>query len=493
MGARLAPPAIAKLLDASGAHLGTAFAVSPIHALTAFHCVGDIEGRIAHQNVQLEFSSARRVSASLQAGDHLADYALLRMGDGLPGDVQPIPLVARTTSGEPFVCGGYPSNIKGPDILYVGGEVRWPESSIFGGVNAIQLYCPEAAANAPLGGFSGAPVLVKNARAAVGLVRWNPPQPTSPQIGLGGMVFCCPSSLIADNQRDVAELIVPLDPADSVDAPLSQRAVSDEDRRLLEVVHEVLARERGAAAHLAGLESEWMKLPGWGFELPIGDKTEQMQRLFIVIVARTLSLALQALIPNSLAETQTLIVSTLRIEGKMLHLSLWCPHQEVIAYLLDHTPPRMSAEQWYEDIRASGADVIWDCEMYPGLLTPIVFVYQPKLRQMRVTNANHRSNPDQFLTPRRCTSTSNFLNFLSSFSLRLGHGPNVILLDNVDMLIDAGVDQWLAWWFHYMTTGNIFDPDLIYISTRDPERFVFQTTTTTGGDRHPSRNVGGKL
>ena len=73
--------------------------------------------------------------------------------------------------------------------------MRNPDGSLFEGVPAIQLYCPEAAASASLElpGMSGGPVLVgKDPEVVVGIIRWNPQHPDGTAQAQGGMVFACP-------------------------------------------------------------------------------------------------------------------------------------------------------------------------------------------------------------------------------------------------------------------------------------------------------------
>jgi len=192
--------AIAKLFDGvpekGGVFRGTAFAVSREVGLTAFHCVGNREsGEVLVKRVVLLFRGDMRdikIEAEVEKGDHRADFALLRFLGSLPDVLQPIPLTRGVAPHAPFRCAGYPP-VLGPDIIYSHGEVVAPETTIFGGADALQLYSNESAAKLSLHGMSGSPVLVGElSEAAVGLIRWNPESEDNPDVAVGGTVYACP-------------------------------------------------------------------------------------------------------------------------------------------------------------------------------------------------------------------------------------------------------------------------------------------------------------
>lgn len=212
------PPAIARLLDQDGhTLLGTAFAVSPAYALTAFHCVGDRRsGEVQHRRVLLAFLTGERIEAHYAAGSHTDDYAILLLASPLPGQLAPLPLLDRAFAHEPFRAGGYPSAVERrepaerPDIFYISGEVTAPHTTIHGGAPAIQLYCHQSAARLSLRGMSGGPVLVgQEPEGVIGLVRWNLPQEDAPELGAAATFWACPAWRIAANHPQYAALLQP--------------------------------------------------------------------------------------------------------------------------------------------------------------------------------------------------------------------------------------------------------------------------------------------
>jgi len=174
---------------------GTAFAISDRLALTAFHVVGDrTTGTVRHQDVQLVFSGGNVVASVDARSDPVGDAALLHLDEPLPSGSVPIVLTDEVRR-ERWFSPGFPVNDPTAAGRTVDGNIvdpdqRHPQS----GTTVIALYCQQAAAGSPqqLAGFSGAPVLIAEPQAAVGLIRWNPINPSQPGVAAGGTVYACP-------------------------------------------------------------------------------------------------------------------------------------------------------------------------------------------------------------------------------------------------------------------------------------------------------------
>jgi hypothetical protein len=203
--------AIAEVLevqpDGRRLSVGTAFAISQDFALTAFHVVGDRQTGVAGTKpIVLQFLRIREdrrtepyeCGASYRVGDSKLDAAILALGKPLPDDLRPIALTADIEGLEPFVSAGHPG-LESSDISHIHGKVVAPRTSIYGGVPAIQLHSQEAGDGMPLGGMSGAPVLVGPGpkQAAIGLIRWNPTRVDDPALSVGGIVYACPVEVLA--------------------------------------------------------------------------------------------------------------------------------------------------------------------------------------------------------------------------------------------------------------------------------------------------------
>jgi hypothetical protein len=194
--------AICRLTEGSfqpAADGATAFAISDTVGLTAFHCVGDrITGQLLRPKVRLAFRSGF-ISATVERWDARLDVALLRFDDKLPREEFVVPVsdeVGRETywsRGFPVASGGYEVSISG-QIVDTDARLFEPQ------VPALQLHCDQSSASSPLplGGFSGAPILVGDPPRAVGVVRWNPPSPDNPRLALGATVYGTPMAAVLE-------------------------------------------------------------------------------------------------------------------------------------------------------------------------------------------------------------------------------------------------------------------------------------------------------
>ncbi len=217
---------------------GTAFAISDRLALTAFHVVGDrTTGTVMHPDMRLIFSGGS-VTASVDArSDPVGDAALLHLDEALPSGSVPVMLTSEVRREERWFSRGFPVDDPTATGLTVDGNVvdpdqRQPQS----GTSVIALYCQQAAAGSPqqLIGFSGAPVLIGEPTSAVGLIRWNPTNPSHPGIATGGTVYACPVRSILARWPELSGLVRAARdfPADAEEAEHLKRLISQYERNL---------------------------------------------------------------------------------------------------------------------------------------------------------------------------------------------------------------------------------------------------------------------
>lgn len=193
---------------------GTAFAISSRLALTAFHVLGDrVTGIVRDQDVRLSFGGWKVMAHVDPRTAHDADAALLHLESPLPAGIVPIVLTDQVPQGR-WLARGFPRGdpsftARSVDGTIVDANQRHPET----GASVIALYCQQAAAGSPqpLAGFSGAPVLAGQPERAIGLIRWNPTNPSQPGTAQGGTVYACPvRSVLAQwhELRDLAQASV---------------------------------------------------------------------------------------------------------------------------------------------------------------------------------------------------------------------------------------------------------------------------------------------
>jgi tetratricopeptide (TPR) repeat protein len=181
--------------------LGTAFAVDRWTLVTAFHCIGDRRrGEVYHGQVIWEFDE-ERLAATYLAGNPAADCALLRLAFALPRAVEPLCLSVGP-AGESWRATGFPASLADIGEVSISGTVTNPHNRLFG-APAVQLFAEQSGAGLALGGFSGAPVFRPRDGAVIGVIRYNPPRPDALELGVGGIVFACPSITVIELLRSV--------------------------------------------------------------------------------------------------------------------------------------------------------------------------------------------------------------------------------------------------------------------------------------------------
>lgn len=177
----------------------TAFAISGTTGLTAFHCVGDrATGRLLRPEVSLAFRSGS-VTATVERWDARLDIALLKFAGPLPLDEDVVP-ISDEVGRVPYWARGYPLASGGIEVSMSGRIVDTDARFFEGQAPALQLHCDQCSAFSPLplGGFSGAPILVEDPPRAVGLIRWNPPSPENPRIAVGAIVYGTPVAAVLE-------------------------------------------------------------------------------------------------------------------------------------------------------------------------------------------------------------------------------------------------------------------------------------------------------
>ncbi|MET9551797.1 serine protease [Streptomyces sp. NPDC006645] len=193
--------------------LGTAFLVSPDHALTALHCVAPLmaapDGHTADTTgIVLRFPSPAAVDLELPAhvirSDAQLDIALLRLDRPAPAHLLPVPLGPAAKPHQHYRAVGFAAANWGVHRSVVTGTISGHTRRAEDGAPVITLFCDQAAAGLALSGLSGGPVLAGRPERAVGVVRWQQPDGTHPHLATGGTFYATPTSDIAARMPELS-------------------------------------------------------------------------------------------------------------------------------------------------------------------------------------------------------------------------------------------------------------------------------------------------
>jgi hypothetical protein len=215
---------------------------------------------------------------------------------------------------------------------------------------------------------------------------------------------------------------------------------------------------------------EWRPLPTLAYVHPLADAdatstVEDVAR----VVFRSAVGGLKAIAEERGEDLSLVSLARFEVDSDELRCVLACPSQGVI----DHVKALWAADRGEREANARRlADM--DLRLRFGLpletLVPVVLSYDLRGAQGDVMNQNHLADPDQFLSPASCGTTSGFLNMVGSLALK---GGGSIALNNLHDFVDAGRDEWLRWFFHARETGVLLDLDRLLVNRADWERWAY--------------------
>lgn len=456
---------------------GTAFAIANSIGLTAFHCIGDrLTGRVVLSRAFVIFPSSDPVEFQYEDGDPKADFAVLKFLTPVSPDLRHIPLIDKTFRQEQFYSPGYPNDIDETDFFTISGTVTEPDASIKPNIPAIQLYCQQSAANLSLHGMSGAPVLIGNRQAAVGIVRWNPENSDG---AIGGSLFACPTQLLLNRRPELCAYVKTRTPDEVLrDAcQLTQTAVSDIVRDILRSELTRINREKVLSTEnrYANLGMEWIPIPSLSYFVPKDVNVKEFLKIFF----RVLAMGMQETFVPPMREIQFVSLCHLSIQGTELELTFSTPFEELVAYARQHLPGRIANTELKRLIETSPVEIQHQYGLPYDRLVPLVAVYKPVLQTLLLINKNHLTDPDQFLNPRYCRTTSGFLNFVGALELRnfkdslAGQSPAFLFEQIEDIVGDKELDQWFRWFYDVLDHGR-WETKRIFINSKNPEKYYYQ-------------------
>jgi hypothetical protein len=221
-------------------------------------------------------------------------------------------------------------------------------------------------------------------------------------------------------------------------------------------------------------DSGWIPLPGFDFQMEVPDREDAI-KVFIKTMFRLASIATAAAFSEACQETQFVMLCKWFRKGPIVVFRSFVPHPGVVEFMQSQLPPQGSSASLNRLFEGSGLNVQHKYALPMDVLCPVVFVYRPAERHMFLGNENHFSNPEQFLSPNACRTTSGFLNFLGALSLLQAKDKNAskpLVINNVEDLVGAGLDEWLRWMYRTMERGTS-ELGRIRVKSNDPEQYIY--------------------
>lgn len=149
-------------------------------------------------------------------------------------------------------------------------------------------------------------------------------------------------------------------------------------------------------------------------------------------------------------------------------ISLKCPYEQPIRLMMGMQDASTTNDP---QVRASILrDLLFKCNIVGDIEVPVVFVFSPASDSVLLMNQNHFSDPDQFLDPALCRTTSGFLNFIGASNIK---GSMTTIVQNLEPLMNKGLDEWFRWLYCTIETGVSFDPERVLVRRSNPEEWVY--------------------
>ena len=210
--------------------------------------------------------------------------------------------------------------------------------------------------------------------------------------------------------------------------------------------------------------------------MPLPDSEEAFKE-FAKLMFRIIALGVEEAPPKPSDEFQLVLLCRSAKEGNRVSFTAYVPFPQLVTFVRNHLPPNMESKTLAQILKNSQIEVRHSYAFsLDDILFPMGIFYYPAGNQVLFSNRKQYEAPQEFLNPYSCRTTSGFLNFLGSFSLKAAKGDpasrKTLVAGKVDDPIGAGLKEWSRWMQHFIDRG-IWETDRILISPKDPERYLY--------------------
>lgn len=245
-----------------------------------------------------------------------------------------------------------------------------------------------------------------------------------------------------------------------------ESAHGPERKRIVDELR-TLNREKVLGPRTGHDPAAWMRLPAFGWAHPgaSADQADALLRLFLRMIVTSLE-------PR--AEAGLEFCGLLKVEtGDGFDLSFACPFEEPRT-LLERVAGAAPAEREQLFGRLTTRDLQMQLVAPAGLRVPVAFQIEPGVDRVRLGNQAVVSNPEDFLSPGSCRTTSGFLGFVGATMVRDAFATQpVMLVSDIEAAMNQGLDEWFRWLYCSMERGISLDLDRVFVRRSDPEQFLY--------------------
>jgi hypothetical protein len=216
-------------------------------------------------------------------------------------------------------------------------------------------------------------------------------------------------------------------------------------------------------------EDEWKPVPVVRYVQPADAPAPIELHTLLKLFLRLVVSGVEGRAAAANGEFQFVGLFTFHRDEDGLSLSLVCPYDEPRRFLMEALQGDV-ADRAAQLARVTTRELRLTCSFPENTTVPVVFSFSPETEHVLVTNQNHFSNPDQFLSPWLCRTTSGLLNFVGATNIR---DSNIALVKDIEDVMNQGLDEWFRWLFCAMETGETFDVERLLVRKMDREEYVY--------------------
>ena len=223
--------------------------------------------------------------------------------------------------------------------------------------------------------------------------------------------------------------------------------------------------------------SDWMPIPTVTYHRPAqsvrdGDELRQLIKgLFGMVVA-----GLPELPGPATAVKEFVTMLRLTQDEHEIALTFISPYPEALHLMASGSSIDLGGPEGERIMeRISGVEIQHSYAIIEGIFLPVVVSYDPGAKRVHFVNKNHVANPDQFMSPWLCRTTSGFLNFIGAqqIAIELRKSKNIVVSD-LEAVMNQGLDEWFRWLYYAMETGMMLETDRLLVNKADPEQYAYQ-------------------